>query len=419
MSSNKPLKILLVYQHYLGKDQPGISRFNQFVQHWSDHGHQVDVLTGSVNHMTRQNSLPVYQVFKTETDKDSKKNHIYVCRMSNLYGKGYAGRMIGYVSFILSAMITLLVKRLGPYDAVICSSPPLTVGLLGVVAAKFTRSPLFFEIRDLWPESAVETGVITNKFLIWMALVFEKMIYRHATKIGVVIPSFIQHLVDKKKVPEEKIFYLPNGADFNLLAAAEEVEKSRATLRKQFAKHNELLLVYAGAHNLANNLHQLLPVAKSLENEGVKFILVGDGNQKKSLQDEADVNNMRNIIFLDPMPKSEVLKLISACDLGLSVLKKADIFKAVYSNKTFDYLSCKVPALVFIDGLSRKLVEEHQCGFYSPPEDSEKAIEKILQIKSMDRKKLQQMGIAGYELVKNDFDRKILAGKYLEVIKGN
>ena len=121
---------------------------------------------------------------------------------------------------------------------------------------------------------------------------------------------------------------------------------------------------------------------------------------------------MNNVIFRDPVPKSEVFKYILASDVCTSVLKNIDTFKTIYSNKTFDYMSCKVPILMIIDGVSRELIEESRAGIYVEPENT-KSIDGINTLASMNKNELQIMGNAGYEYSKKHFDREYLAKSYI------
>jgi glycosyltransferase involved in cell wall biosynthesis len=126
---------------------------------------------------------------------------------------------------------------------------------------------------------------------------------------------------------------------------------------------------------------------------------------------------LKNVIFFDPVPKDEVFKYILASDMGASVLKKADAFKTVYSNKTFDYMSCKKPILMAIDGVSRKLVEDAEAGAYVEPENPRDFAEKVrFYMNNIDQVLFQ--GINGYEYAIENYDREVLAQKYINYIKG-
>jgi glycosyltransferase involved in cell wall biosynthesis len=208
---------------------------------------------------------------------------------------------------------------------------------------------------------------------------------------------------------------IPNAADFSL---SEEIMRNfdRESFRKEHDLENYFVITYVGAHGVANHLDQILDAGKKLEDTNVLFLLIGQGMEKDRLKEKAKQRNVTNVRFLDPVPKKEVFKYILASEMGASVLKKVDTFKTVYSNKSFDYFSCKKPILMAIDGVSRELVEDARAGIYVEPENAEeysKAIREYLN----DEKRLQTEGQNGYEYAKNNFDREFLAKEYLKSIQ--
>jgi glycosyltransferase involved in cell wall biosynthesis len=175
------------------------------------------------------------------------------------------------------------------------------------------------------------------------------------------------------------------------------------------------VITYIGAHGVANHLEQLIKAGKRLEDTNVLFLLIGHGMEKEKLKRLALEMNVKNLKFLDPVPKKEVFKYILASEMGASVLKKVDAFKTVYSNKSFDYMSCKTPVLMAIDGVSRELVEEAQCGTYIEPENIDEYDKQIRRYLS-DPLRVKEEGENGYEYAKKNFDRTVLARKFLECI---
>jgi glycosyltransferase involved in cell wall biosynthesis len=161
---------------------------------------------------------------------------------------------------------------------------------------------------------------------------------------------------------------------------------------------------------------QIIDTAELLQDEKVLFLLIGEGMEKNMLKEDVSSRKIKNVRFIDAVPKSEVFKYILASNMGASVLKKVDTFKTVYSNKTFDYMSCKKPLFMLIDGVSRELVEEAGCGIYVEPENKYEFKEKIL-LYLNDNERVVKEGINGFNFAINNFDRNTLALKYLEIIK--
>ena len=407
------MKVLLVHQYFLEPEDAGGSRFNEMTKVWAEQGHDIFVLAGMVNGATGvKNAKYNNKVFVK--DIYGKNLTVLRCYTSSLYNTNYLGRLWSYFSYMFFASFAGLFLTNRRFDIILTTSPPLFVGLIGIFLSKIKRIPYVFEVRDLWPESAIDTGVLKNRFLIGSLQKLEKLLYRNAELIVVLTPAFMSNLIHKKGVPEERIIYIPNGADFSL---SDQLLGSFDTkpLRESLKISNNFVITYVGAHGVANHLIQLIEAAELLKTTDVLFLLIGDGMEKSNLKNRISEKQLSNVLLLDPVPKQEIFKFILASDMGVSVLKKADIFKTIYSNKTFDYMACKKPVLMVIDGISRDLIEEADCGIYAEPENVQDIVQKINEYR--DQADLIEQGENGYNFVKQNFDRRILSDLYLERIK--
>src|SRR5690606_16672395 len=407
------MKILLLHQYFLEEDDPGGSRWNEMTKTWTAQGHDVTVIAG----MMHANGLEKRAEYKGRYFVSKKQGNVNMQRthVSESYNNGFLGRLWGYFSFMFSSLWAGLFHVKGKYDVVIVTSPPLFVGISGYLISLFKRIPMVFEIRDLWPESAIDTGVLTNKWVIKLAYAVEKFIYKKAKLINVLTPAFYNTLRDKKNISESKLIMIPNAADFSL---SEEVLQNfdRELFRKENKLEGYFVITYVGAHGIANHLDQVLEAGKKLEDTNVLFLLIGQGMEKERLKQKAKQMNVSNVRFLDPVPKKEVFKYIIASEMGASVLKNVETFKTVYSNKTFDYFSCKKPILMAIDGVSRELVENAKAGSYVEPENIDEYNRIIMEYLN-DSNRLKKEGENGYRYAKDNFDRQVLANRYLGAIE--
>ena len=408
------MKILLIHQYFLSADGPGGSRFNEMTRIWTSKGHHVTVLAGMMVHGGKSEKPPEYKGKYFVYEKQGNVS-VWRCHVSERYNTNFTGRMWGYFSFVFSSVWAGLFKITGKYDLILVTSPPLFVGITGYVLSRMKRIPFVFEIRDLWPESAIDTGVLTNRTLIRFAYSFESFIYRKAKLINVLTPAFRDKLLQKKQVPANKIIFIPNAADFSIsgeLLNTFDADK----FRKEQGIENKFVITYVGAHGVANHLVQLIDTAELLRDTQVLIQLIGDGMQKQMLKDECAKRNITNVQFIDSVPKQDVFKYILASDMGASVLKRVDTFKTIYSNKTFDYMACKKPVLLVIDGVSRELVEQADCGVYAEPENpSDIALSIRLCMENPAR--LKQQGENGYRFAKAHFDRTVQAEQYMDHLK--
>ena len=177
----------------------------------------------------------------------------------------------------------------------------------------------------------------------------------------------------------------------------------------------KFVITYVGAHGVANHLEQVLDAGDALKDTNVLFLLIGQGMEKDRLMKLADERKVTNVRFLDSVPKAEVFRYIIASEMGASVLKRVDTFKTVYSNKTFDYMSCKKPILMAIDGVSRELLEDAGAGTYVEPENTSE-YNRIIRKYLAQPELLKIQGESGYKYAKENFDREVLAKKYIGYI---
>ncbi len=406
------MNILLLHQYFLEKDDPGGSRFNEMTKIWEAEGNTVDILCGMV-HYAGSGKPAKYKKKYIIKDSYSKGITAIRCHVSDSYNTNFIGRLWAYFSFVISSIIAGLFYTTKKYDIILVTSPPLFIGITAYFLSKIKNIPFVFEIRDLWPESAIDTGVLKNKTIIKFAFWFENFMYKKAILINVLTKAFEKNLIENKNVNPEKIIYIPNGADFSLsekLLTEFNIQK----FRDDHNFNNRFVITYVGAHGVANHLFQVIETAELLrENTKVLFLLIGDGMQKEWLKSEVIKRELSNIVFIDSVPKAEVFKYILASDFGSSILKKVDTFKTVLSNKSFDYMACKKPIFMLIDGVSRELVEDANCGVYVEPENPQmfkKEIEKQIELGNVH---WDILGNNGYTFAKQNFDREFLAKEYL------
>jgi glycosyltransferase involved in cell wall biosynthesis len=404
------MRILLIHQQFLEDDDPGGSRFNEMTKVWSDLNCQVTVIAGSM-HYNLKKKREEYR-HKIFVKKLQGNILVYRCFVSEYYNNNFIGRFWGYISFVLSSTFVGLFKIKNNFDVILVTSPPLFVGITARILSIFKKTPFVFEVRDLWPESAIDTGILNNSLLINLSYKLEKYLYKKAALINVLTPAFQQNLIDKKNIDPKKIIYIPNAADFNLSDTLVQ-NFDAISFRIRNNTDNKFVITYVGAHGVANHLIQVIDVAEKLRHTNIIFQLIGEGMQKSMLKEEVERRKLDNVIFIDAVPKYNVFEYILASDIGMSVLKKNDTFKTVFSNKTFDYMACKKPILMLIDGVSRELIEEAQCGIYAEPENISEIVEKI-KVYYEDTNLLYLHGNNVYNFAKEKFDRIKLAKNYLD-----
>ena len=137
---------------------------------------------------------------------------------------------------------------------------------------------------------------------------------------------------------------------------------------------------------------------------------------KPELEEDAKNRGLLNVTFVAPVAKEKIADYINATDVCTAVLMKNDTFKTVYPNKVFDYMCCAKPIIIGIDGVARKLVEDAGSGLFAEPEDPD-AFVRCIERLSGSPETMKAMGDSGRSYVEKNFDRRLLAEKYLGVIR--
>ena len=406
------MRILIVHQYYLMPGQPGGSRFNEMARLWAEQGHEVTVIAGTIDYASGK--APERYHGRWVSKENDGAVLVYRCHVPATYATSYVGRMWAFLGFTLSASTAAL--RAPRPDIVIATSPPLVAAIPGWIAARVSRHPVpwIFEVRDLWPESAITTGVLKADSLLTKLLYgLEKWACRSASKINVLTPAFQTDMERRALAASAKFCFVPNGADTESFWPGPRDNE----MRKQLGWGDRFVVMYAGAHGRANALHQLVDAAAELRDRpDILIACVGDGPERQSLTEKAERRGLENIRFHGSRPKACMPEIVNACDAGAAVLQNNPTFRTVYPNKVFDYMSCARPVLLAIDGAARTLVcDQAKAGVFAEPENA-KAIASAIRFLADHPETRAAMAANGRRWVLANASRGALAGRYLDVL---
>jgi glycosyltransferase involved in cell wall biosynthesis len=406
------MKILVVHQYYLFPGAPGGSRFTEFARLWTAQGHEVNVIAGNLNYATGEVAEHLRDVFVRRVEEAGIP--IYRCHVPRTYSKSYAGRLWAFFGWTFSASVAAL--KVPRPDVVIATSPPLIAVIPGWVAARvrWRRAAWVFEIRDLWPESAITTGVVKpDSLLARVAYQLERWACASADAVNVLTPAFRADLLKRGLAAASKIWFVPNGADVEQFQPGPRDNE----MRRELGWGDRFVVMYAGAHGRANALGQLVEAAALLKDrEDILIACVGDGPERKSLEESARQRGLGNIRFHGARPKEAMPAVVNACDVGAAVLQRNPTFLTVYPNKVFDYMACARPTLLGIDGVAREMVcDQAQAGVFVTPEDPRAIADAIVRLKDAPEER-RAMGARGRAWVAANVARDALSARYLELL---
>lgn len=399
------MKILFLSQYFPPEICAPAVRVSELCRYWAEKGENISILTAFPNHPT--GIIPdVYRgmKFKREVVDDCQVFRSWIYPAPN---SGFLKRLVSFFSFLFSSVLTGIFKA-GKCDVVIATSPQIFVGLSGWVVSVFKKAPFVLEVRDLWPESAIDLGVLKNRYLIAMSRKLERFLYDHADLL-VAVSRSIQDVIVESGIPKDKVILLPNGIDQNLFKPGEMDNEKRGQLNLK----DQFIISYIGTHGMAHGLEVVVEAAKILEGDArFHFLFIGEGAMKNEVIAQSRRMELQNVTFLPSQPKAEMPLWYAASDVCMVVLRDLPVFKTVLPSKMFEIMACERPTLMVARGECAELVEASDSGVVVSPGDPAKLAEAILGLVE-DEPGRKRMARNGREFVLKHFDRSDLAGCYL------
>lgn len=307
-------------------------------------------------------------------------------------------RILSMISFSLTSLLACRFIRKGKFNYLFVESPPLTLGITGILLSRLSRVRFIFNASDLWPLSARELGYISPGIAYKSLERVEKYIYRKAFICTGQSEETVRYLAEKGA---KRTFLFRNGVDPN-----------RFKLTRRSPGNGRVRLVYAGLLGVAQGI---LKICESINFTalGAEFHIYGDGAEKESIISFLQVKPVKGIHFHGSVTRDEIPQILSGYDASLIVLVK-NLFGAVPS-KIYESMAAGLPIVFSGFGEGRKIVEQYDLGWVSDPGDYHALSDIILKL---------QNNIEDIEIKRNNcikasrevFDRRIQIDKLHEYL---
>ena len=429
------MHILFLTDNFPPEVNAPASRTFEHCREWVKAGQEVTVITcfpnfpkGKVYDGYRNRLRP-----QTETIDGIRVIRVWSYITAN---EGFVKRILDYMSFMVSAVVAS--PAVNRPDVVIGTSPHFFTACAAYLVSRIKRVPFVFELRDIWPESIKAVGAMNDSAVIRLLEKVEMFLYRKAALIVSVTESFKKTLV-RRGVTGEKIHVVRNGVD---LARFRPMPKD-PELVKRYGLEGKFVAGYIGTHGMAHALETLLdaaqkigtdtylfsteppsssvnavngdsapisrkfPPCKTLGKSGGKsgdtipisdeigsclqiypapapspvFLFLGDGARKQELMAEARRRGLDNVLFLDSVPKEEVVRYWSLLDVSIIHLRKTELFTMVIPSKLFESMGMGIPVLLGVAGESAEIVEKEGVGLTFEPENAEALCDALLRLR--------------------------------------
>ncbi len=298
--------------------------------------------------------------------------------------------------------------------AVIAMSPPLTLGLTGWVASRLRRCPMVFNIQDVFPDAAVETGAITNRTIIAAASWLERVSYRAADAVTVLSDDLRDNVVAKldpsggdQRV--ETVHVIPNFVDTDAIVPAD-----RSTpYRSELGLGDGPVVLYAGNVGFSQSLDLVLAAARELPE--VTFLINGNGAARSSL--EAAAADIANVRFADYIEPSRLSELLATGDVHVVPLRRG-LGRVSVPSKTYSIMAAGRPVVAAIDADTAvpRILADSGGGIAVPPDDAV-AFTEALRSLVADPARCRQFGALGRAWVEREASPKAVGAAYDDLLR--
>lgn len=404
------MHILFLSDNFPPEVNAPASRTFEHCREWVADGHKVTVITCAPNFPKGK----VFDGYKNRFWQSEEMAGIRVIRVWTYISAndGFIKRILDYLSFMVAAVLAAIF--VGRVDVVVGTSPQFFTACAAYITGCLKRVPWVFELRDIWPESITAVGAMPQSFLLDFLEKVELFLYRRATVIVSVTHAF-RGLLGRRGIDVEKIHVVTNGVDISRFSPREK----DAELVGGLGLAGKFVAGYIGTHGMAHALDTVLDAAAILadapDGELYRFILLGDGAEKNTLVERAEREGLSNVMFVDSVPKDQVVRYWSLLDISIIHLKNNELFTKVIPSKLFECMAMAVPVLHGVRGESAKIVAAEDVGIIFEPQNGEALVAGLRKLQN-DVSLYQRLKTNG-PLAAKRYDRKVLARKMLGILK--
>ena len=313
---------------------------------------------------------------------------------------------------VVSFKIMLALWTAPKSDVLLVYSPPLVLSLAALVQKWVRRWPYVLNLHDIYPQTAIDLGILRNPVLIWLATRFESLVYRNADRIVVAAPASKRILIRQKRIPAGRVEMIFNYIDTTACTPG-PVENA---FRKQNGIEGRFVILYAGLMGLAQDLTPVIEVARNVEHDpDWVFVLAGDGPCTSKWA--ALSRSLNNVKMVGPLSYQEYFEALQAADVCLVALSAA--FKApAVPGKVPAIMAAGRPIVASVPtgNDTREILDEALCGIAVLPDHPEELLEVLKALKEQPDLR-REWGTNGARYAATHFEAQTAVKKFEKILR--
>lgn len=384
------MRVLYIVQHFSGPESAGGSRPFEMAKGLVERGHKVTLVCGTRSKLSDRDKAAIVRAGIGLRGPSVRYNqHL-----------SYRRRLLSFAIYATGAALD--VCRCERPDVAFASSTPLSVGLVGVVAARWHQVPLVFEVRDLWPQVPIALGIVRKRTVQRAAHAFADFVYRRSSRIVALSPGAADGIA-ARGVPSDRIAIVPNISHNRAFAD----RSSRDRTRREMGWDGRLVGIHHGAMGFVNGLSYALDCGRWLDSQGisdVQIALVGDGVERAMLSERIETERIASVRLYPPVPHPDVPMLLAGADVGLMLTRSCPELEWNCANKFFDFLASGLPVIVNYRGWQGECLRTAGAGVSVASGTPEEMGRELIALRD-DPQRVNAMGKAARALAEREFDR--------------
>lgn len=400
------MRVLLLTQWFDPEPTPkGLAFARELVRQ----GFEVEVVTGFPNYPGGK----LYPGYRMQIIQRELIEGVQVTRLPLYMSHDSSAlrRIANYGSFAASLLFygVFLARRA---DVIYAYHPPLTVGIAARFIRMFRRTPVVYDIQDMWPDTLRATGMLNSEKALGFVGKACDWVYRGMDRIVVLSPGFRRLLIERG-VPESKLDVIYNWCDESQLADV------ASGLPPAFPGAENFRVLFAGTMGKAQALDAVMEAATQLlsSRPEVRFVFVGGGVEVERLKRVVLERQLVNVVFIPRVPMSEVGAMLQAADALLVHLKDDPLFTITIPSKTQAYMATGKPVLMAVRGDAADLVRVSDCGVCVEPENAASIVGAVENLLDMGAANRQAMGQRGKDYYQRELSLAVGVARFAELFK--
>jgi len=256
------------------------------------------------------------------------------------------------------------------FDGVIVYSPPLPLGFVGEVLHR-RGMRYVLNVQDIFPQNAVDLGVLKNPLIVAFFRWMERRCYRRADVVTAHSESNRRMIAAANPESADKLVVVHNWVDTDIFATGE----TGIDFRKSFGLERKFVLVYGGVIGPAQGLDVILDIAARVRDlSDLVFLIVGEGLERPALIERAQRENLKNVLFKPFVPREQYPSLLASSDAGFLTLS-AKMKTPVVPGKLLGYMAAGLPVFAFInlESDAHEIIAQSGCGYSCTPDQIDEA----------------------------------------------